>query len=167
MIKKYNQFVENKTNEEFVSGEPQTRPTPSRPNREVEIAPGRPEPSTRPMPTRPSVVPGKRPSEEDAPLANYEEEEEDDIFYSKIKELAMALKIDLSDIDNNSINYNGKTIIYPSETSKFHVDRKKFSTVAEVVAYLTGNMDKPKIEERVDPEFEAKSYKYTRKDRLK
>ena len=37
---------------------------------------------------------------------------------------------------DSSINYEGKKINFYSETEKFHVDNKKFSTVEEVVDYL-------------------------------
>lgn len=169
MIKKYNQFVEEKVNEEYAP-EPQTAPAPSAPSREVETVPGTPRPSTRPMPTRPSVVPGKRPSEEDAPLAHFdmEEDEQEDIYTAKLIELALALGLTRNDVVDNKIEFEGKTIIFPSETEKFHVDRKKFDTVDQVVAYLTGNKEQPKLDDdTVDPEFEAKSYKFSRRDRLK
>lgn len=169
MIKKYNQFVEEKVNEEYAP-EPQTAPAPSTPSREVETVPGTPRPGTRPMPTRPSVVPGKRPSEEDAPLAHFdmEEDEQEDTYVAKLVELALALGLSKNDVVDNQINFEGKTIIFPSETEKYHVDKKKFETVDQVVSYLTGNVEKPTLDdETVDPEFEAKSYRFTRKDRLK
>lgn len=167
MIKKYNQFVE-KLNEDY-SPEPQRSPSPSTPDREVETMPGTPSPSTRPRPSRPSVVPGRKPSEEDAPLAFFDEEEEEevgDIYSSNLSKLAIALGLSKSDIVNNELEYEGKKIIFPSETHKFHVDRKKFNTVQSVVRYLTNKA--PKLSnDRVDPEFEAKSYRFSRKDRLK
>lgn len=175
MIKKYNQFVEEKVNEELIgsnpliAGEPRPQTAPSAPSREVETVPGTPRPSTRPRPSRPSVVPGKRPSEEDAPLAEFDmEDEQVDIYTSKLIELALALGLDESAVKDNKIEFEGKTIIFPSETEKYHVDRKKFDTVDQVVAYLTGNIEKPTLNDQtVDPEFEAKSYKFSRRNRLK
>lgn len=167
MIKKYNQFVETKVNEEYA--DPQTAPAPTAPSREVETMPGT-RPGTRPMPTRPSVVPGKRPSEEDAPLANFdmEEDEQEDTYTSKLVTLALALGLSKNDVIENKIQFEGKTIIFPSETEKYHVDRKKFDTVEQVVAYLTGDVKRPILDdETVDPEFEAKSYRFSRRDRLK
>ena len=38
--------------------------------------------------------------------------------------------------EDGSINYEGKKINFYSETEKFHVDNKKFSTAEEVVNYL-------------------------------
>ncbi len=53
-IKKYDRFVEGT----------ETAPSPSRPAPTTK--PGTP---AKPRPTRPGIIPGKRPSEEDAPLA--------------------------------------------------------------------------------------------------
>lgn len=165
MIKRYNQFVDDKINEEFV-GEPTLGPSTA-PARETETAPTRttPAPTTRPSrPTRPSIIPGKRPSEEDAPLASGER----DFYGSQLTNLALALGLDEDAVVDNALEYEGKEIIFPSETEKFHVDGKKFKTVEETVAYLQGDKSVPKLEDdRIDPEFEAKSYKFTRSNRLK
>ena len=164
MIKKYNQFVDDKINEEFV-GEPTLGPSTA-PARETETAPTRttPAPTTRPSrPTRPSVIPGQRPSEEDAPLASLEEK---DFYASQLNNLAIALGLDEDAVVDNTLEYEGKEIIFPSETEKFHVDGKKFNTVEDTVAYLQGNKSVPKLEDdRIDPEFEAKSYKFTRSEK--
>ena len=50
-----------------------------------------------------------------------------------MKELADELGTEIVD---NKIEYEGKTINFYSETEKFHIDNKKFSTVEEVVDYL-------------------------------
>lgn len=178
MIKKFNQFV-NSINEEFVgrdilAGEGSPSEAPSRPSREVETDPGRPSVNPGQRPSRPSVVPSKRPGVEPAPLAEFEEEEEAPGYIGdvKMKELADKLGVDYN---GNSIEYNGKIVNFFSETEKFHVDKKKFETADEVVSYLEGddNLDiqrpeyKLKDEDRLDPEFEAKSYKFTRRNRLK
>jgi len=173
MIKRYNEFVDSKTNEEFVDAPEMGAPAPAAPARETET-PTRttPTPTERPRPTRPTVVPDKRPSEEDAPLAELEQEDEqEDYFYSKLKEVALALGLDENAIVDNKVEYEGKEIIFPSETEKYHVDRKKFDTAQQVVDYLQGRSAErqvPKLEDdRIDPEFEAKSYKYSRKHRLR
>jgi hypothetical protein len=63
-----------------------------------------------------------------------EEEEGLDIYVSKMKELADMLGVEVD--ETNKISYEGKEIIFPSETEMFHVDRKKFKTAKEVVDYL-------------------------------
>ncbi len=177
MIKKYDQFVKS-INEEFVgrdilAGEGEPSRSPSRPAREVETAPGRPDVAPGQRPSRPSVVPGKSPSVEPAPLAEFSEEEEEADEYVgsvKMRELASKLGVPYTE---KGIEYKGKKVNFFSETEKFHVDRKKFDDVAAVVDYLNSDVDvkrpeyKLEGEDRVDPEFEAKSYKFTRRDRLK
>jgi hypothetical protein len=175
MIKKYNQFIkETKTNEEFVEAAQPER-APSVPSREVETIPGRPETPTTPRPSRPSVVPTEKPGVEDAPLAELEEDEEPQegneyIGELKIKELVNALGPDAI-LNGNTVEYNGKEINFYSETEKFHVDRKKFETTEDVVEFLKGNEEVPvKTEkdfedETMDPEFEAKSYRLSRKEK--
>ena len=162
MIKKYNQFVKGKVNEEFEMAEPETKPV---------TAPPVTTPDTRP--SRPGVVPTTIPSEQDAPLAHYEEEEEEEggeyIGKKMMNNLASELGTEIG--EDGSINYNGKKINFYSETEKFHVDRKKFDTAQQVVDYLQGGSAErqvPKLEDdRIDPEFEAKSYKYSRKHKLR
>lgn len=177
MIKKYNQFVDDKINEEFTAG-PEQAPAPTR--RETET-PSRPDTDrpTAPRPTRPGVIPDDVPSEQDNPLAKNnpfeqdfeggEEEEQEDVYSSRLKELAQALGLESDAVQNNKLEFDGKEIIFPSETEKFHVDRKKFDTVDQVVSYLQGGSERvaPRLEEedRIDPEFEAKSYKFSRRER--
>ena len=158
-IKKYNQFV--KTNEEFVDVPSLgTKQEPSRPERGVETIPGRPitTPSTRP--SRPSVVPGKRPSEEDAPLALSDDEY---IGTKKMKELVNKLGPDAK-LENNTIYYDDKEINFYSETEMFHIGRNRFKEVEDVLKFLGVDENEPdeEFEERMDPEFEAKSYRFTR-----
>lgn len=61
------------------------------------------------------------------------EVEEVDIFTQRINELADKLGVKA---DNNKVIYNGKEIIFPSETEMYHVDGKKFKTTEEVVDFL-------------------------------
>ena len=189
MIKKYNQFVDDKINEEFTAG-PEQAPAPTRRETETPTRPDTDRP-TAPRPTRPGVIPDDVPSEQDNPLAKNnpfdggdggfsdggsqefeggEEEEQEDIYSSRLKELAQALGLESDAVQNNKLEFDGKEIIFPSETEKFHVDRKKFDTVEQVVDYLNGGSSErvaPKLEEedRIDPEFEAKSYKFSRRER--
>lgn len=174
MIKKYNQFV----NEELDFG-PEQAPTPTRRETETPTRPDTDRPAA-PRPTRPGVIPDDVPSEQDNPLAKNnpfdgefeggEEEEQEDIYSSKLKQLAEALGLDDDAVQNNKLEFEGKEIIFPSETEKFHVDRKKFDTVEQVVDYLQGGSSErvaPKLEEedRIDPEFEAKSYRFSRREK--
>ena len=151
MIKKYNQFIETKTNEEFVEAtQPEMVESPG-----IEDAPL---------------------AELDTPLAELDETEEETqegneyIGELKIKELVKALGPDAI-LNGNTVEYNGKEINFYSETEKFHVDRKKFETVEEVVDFLKGDEEVPvKTEkdfedETMDPEFEAKSYRLSRKEK--
>jgi hypothetical protein len=161
-IKKYNQFV--KTNEEFVDTPSlDTKQAPTRPERGTETLPGRPgtTPSTRP--SRPSVVPGKRPSEEDAPLASNDEY----IGTKKMKELVDELGPEAK-LENGTIYYDGKEINFYSETEKFHIGRKRFDDVKDVLNFLGKKeevISERDFEEELDPEFEAKSYRFTRKNK--
>jgi hypothetical protein len=167
MIKKYNQFVKGKVNEEFEMAEPGTKPV---------TAPPVTTPDTRP--SRPGVVPTTIPSEEDAPLARYEEEEEEGGEYigkKMMNDLASELGTEIE--EDGSINYNGKKINFYSETEKFHVDRKKFDKVEDVVNYVGTeapvNIDEEPIGidedefEDSDDAFESKSYRKTRLNKFK
>jgi hypothetical protein len=146
MIKRYNQFVKG-INEEFEMGDGQPAPVtrPSEPTTTPDI---------RPRPTRPGITPTEVPSEEDAPLAYGhidELPEEEDAPLAHIDELPeeeggeyqgqmllnqLANELGTEVDSDSSINYEGKKINFYSETEKFHVDNKKFSTVEEVVDYL-------------------------------
>lgn len=174
MIKKYNQFV----NEELDFG-PEQAPAPTRRETETPTRPDTDRP-TRERPTRPGSIPDDVPSEQDNPLAKnvpfeqefdgeVEEEEQEDIYSSRLKELAQALGLESDAVQNNKLEFDGKEIIFPSETEKFHVDRKKFDTVEQVVSYLEGGdtTKAPKLEDedRIDPEFEAKSYRFSRREK--
>ena len=39
-------------------------------------------------------------------------------------------------VEDGKVRYEGKEIIFPSETEMYHVDRKKFETIEEVLNYL-------------------------------
>jgi hypothetical protein len=169
MIKRYNQFIKGKVNEDVYAGEKEVAPAPTT----------TPTPTITPRPTAPGVVPGEIPSEEDAPLAMYGEEEEEggDMYMVKLQELANKLNTEVvSEEDGpNYVEYNGQKVIFPSETEMYHVGKKKFKTADEVVNYLEGGSllggpesshtvhDRRMGEEEMMPEFESKSYKFTRK----
>jgi hypothetical protein len=134
MIKKYNQFVKGKVNEDFTMADPETKPV---------TAPPTTTPDTRP--SRPGVVPTTIPSEQDAPLAKYEQEEEEGGEYigkKMMNDLSSELGTEID--EDGSINYNGKKVNFYSETEKFHVDKKKFDTVEDVLNYLDGS-NSPKM----------------------
>lgn len=86
-----------------------------------------------------------------------EEEEAGDIYTNRLKELAEKLGTEVID---GKIDYNGETIIFPSETEMYHVGKKKFKTADEVVKFLEGSENKtqelPESEEEI---AESKSYK--------
>lgn len=56
-----------------------------------------------------------------------------EFYQDKLEELAIALDTNVVD---NKIEYDGKEIIFPSETAMYHVDGKKFKESQEVVEYL-------------------------------
>lgn len=151
MIKKYNQFVKD-INEEFEMGEGQPAPV-TKPAEPTTV----PDTPVRPRPTRPGITPTEVPSEEDAPLAYHhgeEEEEGGDVYMSKLQELADKLGVEVS---NNSVEYDGHKIIYPSETEMYHVDKKKFKTADEVLNYLENSSAKitPEEENEMTGEIEG------------
>lgn len=85
------------------------------------------------------------------------EEEGEDVYFSKLKELADKLDAEVVD---GKVEYNGKTIIFPSETEMYHVDKKKFKTSDEVVDYLQGSENKiQELPEEMEEVAESKSYK--------
>ncbi len=167
MIKRYNEFLKGKTNEEFVM-DPLTQPLPG----ETEIQTPVKTPLEEPLP--PSLIPDE--AEENAPAKAFfgeEEEEGGDIYQKNLNQLANLLK---SQVVGGVINYNGKKITFPSETDMFHVDKKKFKTAEEVVAYLDSQLPKEEIRDEMDSlkddnlidqlemeeKFESKSYKAKR-----
>ena len=90
-----------------------------------------------------------------------EEEEGGDIYSAKMNQLAQVLGTEVT--DKNTIEYDDKQIIFPSETEMFHVDNKKFKTVEEVANYLEVSA---KVENEVE-EMELQESKSYRAKRLK
>jgi len=64
---------------------------------------------------------------------DYTEEEDTYIGTQMLNQLSEALG---TKVVNNSIDYKGKKINFYSETEKFHIGNKKFSTVDEVLEFL-------------------------------
>lgn len=153
MIKKYNQFVNGRINENIGEGFDEE---------EGDFIPGE------------EINPGFDEEEGDLmddiqddiedEFMGEEEEEGGDIFKAKLKELATLLGTDV--MDDKTIEYDGKTIIFPSETEKFHVDRKKFKTAQETYEYLTGSKEaQPRKEREIQRELEIAESKSYRKSR--
>jgi hypothetical protein len=162
MIKRYNEFVSGKVNEEFDMDSMDAMEAPI-----VE----------EPIADTESEV-------EEAPVADELPEEEGGEYQGQILLNQLANELGTEVEDGSSINYEGKKINYFSETEKFHVDNKKFSTVEEVVAYLGGSNEEPEhthnnekeeellfdetegeTEDELEDEietFESKSYRHTR-----
>lgn len=70
------------------------------------------------------------------PAEDIEEEEEEeagDIYANRLQEVAELLG---AQVEGGKVNFEGKEIIFPSETEMYHVDKKKFKTAQEVVDYL-------------------------------
>jgi hypothetical protein len=168
MIKKYNQFVKG-INEEFEMGEGQPAPV-TRPAEPTTT----PDTPTRPRPTRPGITPTEVPSEEDAPLAygygdsNDLPEEEGGEYQGQMLLNQLANELGTEVDTDGSINYEGKKINFYSETEKFHVDNKKFSTAEEVVNYLGGSNEAPENphthEHEEEPSFDETEGDLARRD---
>jgi len=173
MIKRYNQFVKGKVNEEFVmTGE----------DSDIDVT----TPSTIPdtKPGRPGILPLTTPEIQDEPMGEFEGEVEEvgvDKYTDALQKLADATGEDFEQVYNkaeNSITINDKKVSFPSETGKYHVEgvKKPFETLEEVVAYfkrgvssqarqeVRDEMSSIKDEEVLDREeqFESKSYKSKR-----
>lgn len=141
MIKKYNQFVKNKLNEnqeDFID----------------DINPGFDEEEEGDFTTQ-EVNPGFDEEEGDSMLGEEEEEEGGDLFKEKLKKLAKLLG---TEVTNNEINYNGERIIFPSETEMFHVGKKKLKTAEEAYEYL-------QVRNKREDLRESKSYRNSRRNK--
>jgi hypothetical protein len=185
MIKRYNQFVKGKVNEdyEFETEAPVRtipslgKPTPSSP----EVAPGTIEkPLT--IPSKPSPFRRDKPSTEPGTKAEFEGEEEE-VGVDKY-EMALQTLADLAGAEFNSgdkvVVIDNKEVTYPAETEKYHIKgvKKSFDTPEDVLTNLGGAQNSPterkqevedemnsiKDEEVLDQseQFESKSYKSKR-----
>jgi len=128
MIKKYNQFVSSRVNENFSDEDIHTDLNPITEEPEMEEAPEMDE-------------------VEEAP--ELPEEEGGEYMGQKMMvDLASELGVEIG--TDGSINHNGKKINFYSETEMFHVDKKKFKTADEVINYLGSAPDNKSIEENDD-----------------
>lgn len=185
-IKKYNQFVKTKVNEDIDLPEDTINANPELASEEdVEM-------EVNDMDDSDDMgITGENEYQEIENATEEEEMEEEGGAYigqKMIQDLADAL--DVQPDADGSVTYNGKKINFYSETEKFHVDKKKFSSVEEVVNYLQGSTEETSeedvrrneleaeddrailagegeedFEDEMEPEtkFESKSYKFTRK----
>lgn len=110
MIKRYNQFVNGRINENIEEVEADLD-TELEQDLDQELD----------LPT------------EDIDIEEEEEEEAGDIYAKKLQEVAELLG---AQVEGGKVNFEGKEIIFPSETEMYHVDKKKFKTAQEVVDYL-------------------------------
>jgi hypothetical protein len=141
MIKKYNQFVkENKTNEEFEMDAPVAMPrtAPATPDVKPDVTE---KPSTEP--TKPSPFRRDKPSVEPNPKAEVEMEDEEiglDKYTAALQSLADAAGVEYNPEDK-SVTINGKKVIFPTETEKYHVEgvKKPFATAEEVISYFNSD----------------------------
>jgi hypothetical protein len=155
MIKKYNQFVNDRVNEDVDNFEDDTN------QQESELANTDLDGEFDGMKSEVENLENVE-SEEEEP-----EEEGGDVYASKLKEVADKLG---SEVNNGRVEYKGQKIMFPSETEMYHVGGKKFKTADEVVSFLgdtkeeSTNMEEM---ERVPNEDinieESKSYKNTRR----
>jgi len=189
MIKRYNQFVKGKVNEdyEFETEAPVRtipslgKPAPSSP----EVAPGTIEkPST--IPSKPSPFRRDKPSTEPGTKAELGGEEEEvgyDKYTTALKSLADAAGVDFNEADKMVV-INGKEVTFPAEDEKYHIKgiKKGFTSVEDVLANVGGQSNEEPISSIKDEEaleeteddldkidledemgtFESKSYKNTR-----
>lgn len=157
MIKRYNEFVGGKVNEELEMGNFEETPIIEEPVTDDDT------------------------SEVDSTEAELPEEEGGE-YQGQILLNQLADELGTEVGTDGSINYEGKKINFYSETEKFHVDNKKFSTAEEVINYLgsttmsSNDEDEmtdeiegerkvglDEVEDFEDDAFESKSYKHTRK----
>ena len=158
MIKRYNQFVENKINEDYeIESELEA------PVREL------------PLDEEPAI---NTPTDIDME-SEFEGEEEEiakDKYEIALQDLADAAGVEFNTGDKMVV-IGDKKVTFPAETEKYHIDgvKKSFSTVDDVLSNLGGAIKTPtevssevsdemssiKDEEFLDKEeqFESKSYK--------
>lgn len=157
MIKKYNQFVKGKINENY--------------EMEADI--------DAPIKDLPIETPSKLPVDIDSEFEGEEEEVAVDKYESALQSLADAAGVEFES-GQKSVVIDGKEVTFPAETEKYHIKgiKKSFSTPEDVLANLGGQSKTPnqkeqeikdemssiKDEEVLDSseQFESKSYKFKR-----
>jgi hypothetical protein len=123
MVKRYNQFVKDKVNEDYeFETEAPVRTLPSfGGTKQTPIT--KPDTTERPAPTRPSPFPTKRPSTEPGTKAEFEGEEEEvatDKYEMALTQLADAVGVEFNPGDKMVV-VDGKEITFPAETEKYHI----------------------------------------------
>lgn len=169
MIKKYNQFVKGKINEDVELDYPEVAPIEA-PRLGVTKPAPITKPGTTPAPEKPNPFPTTKPETEPGTKASFEEEEEEevgDIYETALRKLAELAGVEFTPGDKMVV-INGKQVTFPAETEKYHVKgiRKPFATPEDVIANIGGSNKRESIkdEEMMDngEQFESKSYKYKR-----
>jgi hypothetical protein len=84
-----------------------------------------------------------------------EEEEAGDFYNNKLKEVADLIGVEVID---GKVEFEGREIIFPSETEMYHVDKKKFKTAQEVADYLNTSSKVLNTERELELQ-ESKSYR--------
>jgi len=87
-------------------------------------------------------------------MTDQTEEEDTYIGTQMLNDLAKALG---SEVVDGAVMYDGKKINFFSETEKFHVDKKKFATVEEVVDYLTGEKSNKQEIQKMETDLDEMS----------
>lgn len=161
MIKRYNQFVNGKLNEDLGIDADLETPVKNLPS----------------LGGRPPINP---PSDVESEFEGEEEEVATDKYEMALQALADAAGVDFTS-GQKSVVIDGKEVTFPAETEKYHIKgvKKSFSTPEDVLANLGGQSATPtdqkqevkdemtslKDEELIDSgeQFESKSYKSTRR----
>ena len=159
MIKRYNQFVKGKVNENYEMEAETEAPVKS-------------------LPSLGGRLPINQPSENESEFEGEEEEVATDKYEMALQSLADAAGVEFNPGDK-SVVINGKEVTFPAETEKYHIRgvKKSFETPEDVLAYIGGEstpterrketsdeMSSIKDEEFLDSaeQFESKSYKNKR-----
>jgi hypothetical protein len=161
MIKRYNQFVKGKVNEDYGMDAELEAPVIDLPS----------------LGGRPPINP---PTEMESEFEGEEEEVATDKYEIALQNLADAAGVDFTP-GQKSVVIGEKEITFPAETEKYHIKgvKKSFTTPEDVLANLGGHSSTPteqkkevkdemtslKDEEIIDSgeQFESKSYKAIRR----
>lgn len=169
MIKKYNQFVKGKINEDAELDYPEVAPIEA-PRLGVTKPTPITKPVTTPSPVKPNPFPTTKPETEPGTKAGFEEEEEEeevgDIYETALRKLAELAGVEFN-YGDKMVVINGKEVTFPAETEKYHVKgiRKPFATPEDVIANIDSNKREPIKDEKmmdIGEQFESRSYKYKR-----
>lgn len=159
MIKKYNQFVKGRVNEDY-DFEVESPVAP------IDYTMGETENQLDNPPAEITLDPESTEGVE-------EEEEEEGVnkYEIALKELADAAGVEFVK-GSNKVIINGKEVTFPSETEKYHITgvKKGLTSIEDVLANVGGKSNESPInsikdEQALEDEmgtFESKSYKNTR-----